>query len=292
MDGQSRDVWLGTAFMAGFALLSSTVGVFNRLIETDSWTMIFWRGFFGGLFAMGILIWRDRGRALATIAAIGRDGLVVVFCSALATVCFLNALRFTTLADVLVIHATTPFMTAGLAWLVIGEREDAVTLGASLAAVLGVAIMVGPALGNSRLLGDVLAFGMAAFLSIMTVFLRKRRAVDMMPATGLSAFACAAIVLPFAQPWAIGGWDGFLLVLFGAQFGIALLFLAQGSRRVSATRTALFSILDTPLGPLWMWLDFGELPSTACFIGGSIVMMAVLADIFLPRGRRMLTQPG
>ena len=81
-------------------------------------------------------------------------------------------------------------------------------------------------------------------------------------------------------------------VLFGAQFGIALLFLAQGSRRVSATRTALFSILDTPVGPLWMWLGFGELPSTACFIGGSIVMTAVLADIFLPRGRRMLTQPG
>ena len=49
----------------------------------------------------------------------------------------------------------------------------------------------------------------------------------------------------------------------------ALFFLAQGSRRVSATRTALFSILDTPLGPLWMWLGFGELPSTACFIGGS-----------------------
>jgi drug/metabolite transporter (DMT)-like permease len=292
MDCQSRDVWLGTAFMAGFAVLSSTVGVFNRLIETDSWTMIFWRGFFGGLFAMGILVWRDRGRPLATILAIGRDGLVVVFCSALATVCFLNALRFTTVADVLVIHATMPFMTAGLAWLVIGEREDTITLGASLAAMLGVAIMVGPALGDSRLLGDVLAFGMTAFLSVMTVFLRKRRSVDMMPATGLSAFACAAIALPFAQPLAIGGWDGFLLMLFGAQFGIALLFLAQGSRRVSATRTALFSILDTPVGPLWMWLGFGELPSTACFIGGSIVMMAVLADIFLPRGRRMLTQPG
>src|SRR4029077_13593058 len=127
MDGQSRDVWLGTAFMAGFALLSSTVGVFNRLIETDSWTMIFWRGFFGGMFAMGILAWRDRRRALVTILAIGRDGLVVVFCSALATVCFLNALRFTTVADVLVIHATMPFMTAGLHSPGLGGRDDTLT---------------------------------------------------------------------------------------------------------------------------------------------------------------------
>ena len=52
----------------------------------------------------------------------------------------------------------------------------------SLAAVLGVAIMVGPALADSRLLGDVLAFGMTAFLAVMMVFLRKRRSVDMMPA--------------------------------------------------------------------------------------------------------------
>ncbi|MFI4998557.1 MAG: DMT family transporter [Reyranellales bacterium] len=288
----TSQAWLGTAFMAGFALLSSTVGVFNRLIETDAWTMIFWRGLFGGLLGMAVLICRDRRKAWAAVGTIGWDGVVVVFCSALATVCFLNALRFTSVADVLVIHATMPFMTAGLAWLVIGEREDGITLGASVAAVLGVVIMVGPALADARLLGDLLAFGMAAFLSVMTVFLRKRRAVDMMPATGLSALACAAIVLPFAQPTAVDGWNFFLLVLFGAQFGLALLLLALGSRLVSATRTALFSILDTPLGPLWMWLVFGEASTTASLIGGAVVMAAVVADILLPRSKEAIHQPG
>jgi len=186
---------------------------------------------------------------------------------------------------VLVIHATMPFITAGLAWLVIGEREDGVTLGASLAAVAGVAIMVGPALADARLLGDLLAFGMAAFLSVMTVFLRKRRSVDMMPATGLSAVACAAIVLPFARPLTVDGHNFMLLALFGAQFGIALLLLALGSRLVSATRTALFSILDTPLGPLWMWLFFAVPSTTVSLVGGAIVMAAVVADITLPRSR-------
>src|SRR4029079_14613075 len=125
------------------------------VIETDAWTMIFWRGFFGGVCAMGILVWRDGRSSWATIRAHGHDGIVVVLCSALATVCFLNALRFTTVADVLIIHSTMPFMVAGLAWLVIGEKEDWVTIGASLFAVAGVAIMAGPALADVRLLGDL-----------------------------------------------------------------------------------------------------------------------------------------
>lgn len=282
-DAATRQVWLGTALMAGFALLSSTVGVFNRLIATDAWTMIFWRGLLGGLVVAAILVTRDGRKAWASLCAIGRDGLVVVFCSALATVCFLNALRFTGVADVLVIHATLPLMTAGLAWLLIGERQDSITLGASLAAVLGVAIMVGPALADGRLLGDLLAFGMTAFLSVMMVFLRKRRAVDMVPATGLSAIVCAAIVLPFARPLEVDGWNFLLLALFGLQFGLALLLLGLGSRMVSATRSALFGILDTPLGPLWMWLVFADMPTSASLLGGFIVMAAIIADILLPR---------
>ena len=64
------------------------------------------------------------------------------------------------------------------------------------------------------------------------------------------------------------------------------MLLAVGSRHVSATRSALFGVIDTPLGPLWMWLAFAEVPSVATVIGGTIVLAAVLADILLPRGRR------
>ena len=280
----ARQAWLGTLLITASSVVFSTAGLFTRLIDLDAWTMLFWRGLFGGLFIAGFVVWRDGRGAVGALRAIGRDGLLVALCSALATVCFLNALRLTSVADVLVIGATAPFLTAALARLFIGEREDLTTLAASLVAALGVVIMAGAALEEGRLLGDLLALGMTAFLSLMMVILRKRRSVDMVPATGFSAFLCAVIVLPFAHPGSAEGMNLVLLVLFGSvQFGLGLLLLTLGSRLVSATRTALISVLDSPLAPLWVWLAFGEVPATATLAGGSIVMAAVLADMLLPR---------
>lgn len=277
-------MWIGTTLLVASAVAYSSAGFYARLIQTDAWTMLFWRGLFGGIFLAGFVAWRERRGTMAAYLATGTDGLLVAACSALATICFLNALRLTSVADVLVIGATAPFLTAALARLLIGEREDRITLAASLVAVLGIVVMAGTALAEGRLLGGLLAFGMTAFLSLMMVILRKRRGVDMVPAMGLSAFLCALIVLPFAHPAAVDARDFGLLVLFGSvQFGLGLLLMARGSRLVSATRTALISVLDTPLAPLWVWLAFGETPSAATLLGGLIVMMAVLADMLLPR---------
>jgi len=106
---------VGAALLAASAVAYSTAGFYTRLIELDAWTMLFWRGVFGGLFLTGVLLWREQGKGVQAVRAIGRDGLLIALCSALATVCFLNALRLSTVADVLVIDATIPFVTAGIA---------------------------------------------------------------------------------------------------------------------------------------------------------------------------------
>jgi drug/metabolite transporter (DMT)-like permease len=275
-------LWLGTILLAASAVAYSTAGFFTRLITVDAWTLLFWRGIFAGLFIFGIVAWRERGKFVATTAAIGRDGLLIALCSALATVCFLNGMRLSTVADVMVIDAMIPFLTAGIAWLVIGEREDRATLIATLVAVGGVGIMAGPAIAGGRVAGDLLALAMALLMSFVLVLIRRNRGVDMLPAVALSAFACAAIVLPFAHPLSISGRNLGLLALFGiSQFGMGLLLLALGTPLVSATRGALIGVLQTPLGTLWVWLAFSERPATATLIGGTIVLFAVLADIGL-----------
>ena len=83
----------------------------------------------------------------------GARALLVALCSAVATVCFLNAMRLTAVADVMVIDAAIPFVTAALAWLILGERENAWTLGATVAAFIGMAVMAGPAIVHGRMLG-------------------------------------------------------------------------------------------------------------------------------------------
>jgi drug/metabolite transporter (DMT)-like permease len=197
-------------------------------------------------------------------------------------VCFLNGMRLSAVADVMVIDAMIPFFTAGIAWLVIGEREDKATLLATVVAVAGVGAMTGPAISGGRLAGDLLALGMALLMSTVLVLIRRNRGVNMLPAVGLSAFLCSAIVLPFAHPLSVSTGQLGLLALFGtSQFGLGLLLLALGTPLVSATRGALIGVLQTPLGTLWVWLAFGETPATATLIGGAIVLAAVVIDIAL-----------
>jgi drug/metabolite transporter (DMT)-like permease len=208
--------------------------------------------------------------------------LLIGLCSALATVCFLNGMRLSSIADVMVIDATIPFITAGMAWLVIGEREDRATIAATVAAVAGVAVMAGPAVAGGRLVGDLLAFGMALLMSLVLVLIRRNRDINMRPAVALSAFLCAAIVAPFAHPFAVDARTFGLLALFGvSQFGLGLLLLSIGTPMVSATRGALIGVLQTPLGTLWVWLAFAEMPATATLLGGAIVLAAVIVDIAL-----------
>ena len=286
----STTAWRGTLLLAASAVAYSSGGFYTRLIEVDAWTMLFWRGLFGGLFLAGMVAWREYGRVGQAVRAIGRDGVLIGFGSALATVCFLNALRLSTVADVLVIDATIPFVTAGIAWLVLREREDGVTLAATVAAAAGVAVMMAAAGAGGRLSGNLLAFGMVVLMSLVLVLIRRDPGVSMLPAVGLSAFLCALIVLPFAKPLSVSAEEMPLLALFGvSQFGLGLLLLALGTPLVSATRGALIGVLQTPLGTLWVWLAFGETPGWVTLAGGAIVVAAVVCDIAIRRPQEEIT---
>jgi drug/metabolite transporter (DMT)-like permease len=287
MTQETDQRWLGGLLIVVSAAAFSMAGFFTRLIALDAWTLLFWRGLFGGLFIAGYIVWHHRGATVAAIRAIGGAGLLAAACSTFATICFINALRRTSVADVMVINATAPFMTAAIAWLWTGERESRTTLLATTAALIGVAVTFDVAVPAGHLVGNALALVMTILISVMMVIIRQRRETPMLPAACLSAFALALIVLPLATPRAGLGPDLPYLALFGTvQFGLGLLLLTLGTRLISATQSALIGSLETPLAPLWVWLAFGEIPSVATCIGGAIVMAAVAADIVLNGGRR------
>jgi drug/metabolite transporter (DMT)-like permease len=276
--------WRGATLIVLSAFAFSAAGFFTRLIDVDVWTMLFWRGLFGGLFIAGYVVLRDGAGALETLRRIGRIGLLAALCSALATICFINALRETTVADVLVINATAPFITAGLAWVWTGVRERRSTFIASSVAFLGVVVTVTDAFDGGRLLGNALALLMTILISGMMVVIRRQRAVCMLPAASLSAFLCALLVWPWADLGSATGEDLGNLFLFGTlQFGLGLLLLTLGTRLISASRSALIGALETPLAPALVWLTFGEVPSLMTCLGGAIVLGAVVADLLVTR---------
>jgi drug/metabolite transporter (DMT)-like permease len=269
------------------AVAYSMAGFFTRLIHLDPWTMLFWRGLFAGLMILCVIAVRERGRTVAAIRAIGRPGLAAAFFSTTATILFLNAFRRTSVADVVVICAIAPLLTAGIGFLWLGVTEAWTTLAASVVALLGVSVMMSGAVVEGQLLGDLLALGTTICMAMMMLIMRRHRATPMLPAACLSALLCPLLVWPFADPLSVNGEDLFQLFLFGTtQFGLGLVFLTLGGRLVSATENALIGTLETPLAVVWVWLCFGEAPSVSSFAGGMIVLTAVAAHVW--RGSSMI----
>lgn len=161
--------WLGSLLIATSAAAFSTAGLFTGLIAADVWTILFWRGVFGGLFIGAYIAWRHRAATVGAFRSIGRPGLVAAACSTVATICFVHALRRTTVADVTIIYATAPLVAAAVTWLWTRERENRITLGASVLALLGVLVMFRGALTAGHLVGNLLALAMTVLIATMMV---------------------------------------------------------------------------------------------------------------------------
>jgi drug/metabolite transporter (DMT)-like permease len=283
---------LGLLMVIGAAVVFSTSGLFTRLIGADAWTTIFWRGAFSGLSVAAYLVRRHRAAgAVAALAAIGRPGCLVAACLTLGMVSFIAALRVTTVANVAIIYATAPLLTAVVAWLWSGERAPAGTLAASLVAVAGVVVMVGGAPGPGDLRGDLMAVVMTLALAVAMVVLRRHREVPMVPATCLSAGLTALVAWPAASPLSVTAADLAWLALFGAgQMSLGFVLLTAGSQLVRPVENALVGALDAPLAPLWVWIAFGEAPAPATLVGGAVVLAAVIGHV-LVENRGMLRSP-
>ncbi len=277
---------LGLLLCAGAAAAYSTAGYFTRLLPLDVWTILFWRGLFAGGFVALCFLWQEGRGAASAVRAIGWPGLLATACSGLATILFINAFRLTSVADVVIVFATAPFLTAGIARVWFGTRESGATLAASAAALVGVVVMMGGASRAGHLAGDLLALGMTLLMATMMVIIRQYRQTPMLPAASASALLCALLAWPLAMPLSVSSVQMLQLALFGVtQFGMGLLLLTLGTRLVSATESALVNTLEMPLAALWVWLAFKEVPSWSTLIGGGLVIAAVVGHVVLGEAR-------
>ena len=277
---------LGVALVAGAAVTWSTAGFFTHLIHVELFPMLVWRNLFGGIFMLGFVIYMHRGDTVHAFRTLGRVGWSVAVLNGFSMLFYLAALRNTSVANVVVIYATAPFVAAALAFIVYRDRATRRTLATGVVALVGVGITVAGTQGPTGLYGDLLAVAMTFSVAIFTIVARRYRDRSMIAAAAASAWVGIVIALPFTTPSSlrVTPLQLFELALFGVtSFGLGLILYTMGARHLHAARSALISALDTPLAPLWVWLAFGLRPALASVIGGAIVLTAVIANIVSER---------
>jgi drug/metabolite transporter (DMT)-like permease len=275
--GQSGGRAYGIALVTLASILWSTAGLFVRLLDLDVWTIQFWRALFSGLSIL-VLIAADKGwRLPQAMQAIGRPGLAAIPISALSMIGNVAALKLTTVANVLVVYATVPFVAAAVAFLWMGEKPARRTLIASAVALVGIAVMAGAATRPGDIAGCVLSFLMTSAFAVLLVLARRYPSLAMAPVNALGAFLCAAICWPLVPSGTPSASELAILALFGTTTtGLAYLLFLTGARHIPASEAGLIALLDVILGPLWVWLAFGEEPGGPAIIGGRLVLAALL----------------
>jgi drug/metabolite transporter (DMT)-like permease len=268
---------LGVGLLVASAVTYSTAGLFTKGVDAGAWAVIFWRGLFAATFTA---VWTMNRRALRrNFLGMGCSGWAVAVVGASGTAAFIPAFKLTTIANVSLIYAVSPLMAALLAWIAIGEKVSARTLAGCVCALLGVAIIVSGSLGRISLNGDVLALWMTTAMAAIMVIYRK---YPHTPGAG-PAVLQSVLLLPFAMmlgsPFAVQRAEMLTLAAFGLLFAIASVTLAEGAKRIPSGQTALLSALETPLAPIFAFMLLAEIPNTATFLGGSVVLFAVLFSI-------------
>lgn len=272
-------------------LLWSTMGLVIRLIEAGTWQILFWRslGLVPVLFV--VIALRSRGAPLARVRAAGLTGLVGGVALVVAFAGAIYAIQATTVANAVFLFAASPLLTALLSRVVLGEAVRAATWGAIALAGVGMYLMVREGLALGAGLGNLAALLSAAGFAVFSLTLRRGRGGDMLPAVMigglLSILAAAAVLAASGEPILVPWRDIGLSMAMGAVIlGGGMAAYTTGSRAVPAAELTLLTMLEVLMAPVWVFLVLGETASAGTFLGGAVLLAAILMNAFSGFGGR------
>lgn len=268
----------------GILIISPDGLLFRMAGDVGLWNAAFLRTLAMGVGLGVFLLLRHRQRLPAVIVSLGWPGLACAIIVAASNIVFVGAFSHTTIANTLLMLAVMPLFSAVIARVFIAERIGLSTWMAIFVAITGVALIIGGGyaggLGGGTLAGDGMALAASVLIAANLVVLRRHPHVDGVSVLCVAGLISAAIAWPFAEPGVVPIRSVVILVFLGGVIiPVALALMFRGTRYLPAAEVALFSLIETVLGPLWAWLGVGEAPSGWAIGGGAVVVGAIVGNV-------------
>ncbi|WP_168709183.1 DMT family transporter [Halomonas borealis] len=268
--------------MAGVLFLSPDA-LLVKATTVDVATFMFWRGLLLGIVLLGIA-WLRYGRSLpAAVKACGPAAWWCPLAFAGSAWAFVIGNRLTTAGNVLVMMNLAPLIAALIGWWLFGERLRRQTWVVIAVSVAGACLMASGELGSGNPLGLVVALGVPLCIAINTTVAgaqksQSRRGVD---TTVILPLGCLAMLLPAALLGGIqlpSAADMQYLLAMGGLLAAAYFGIQTGPRYLPGAEVSLVMLLETLVGTLLVWAWVGEMPTQAAFIGGGMIVAAMLVS--------------
>ena len=264
----------------GFCL--SWGGFIIRSFENASvWQILFLRSFFFLIALTAFLLATYKRDTFNIIKKSGLPGLLGGFVLSFSFVAFVVAMSNTTVANVVFIISTQTMFLAIFGYLYLKEKVSVIGSVSIFLAMSGIVIMVGDSISSGSLFGNIVALAIPINFAILVMIIRKNTKVDMVPAIFYSGIFSLIYGFFLAESFEFTNhdlWMGFLLGV--PQLALSFICITIGSRTVESATVGLLMLMETLCAPLWVWLFLNEIPPISVFLGGAVIILAIVLKSF------------
>ena len=268
------------AFVA--VMLITPDSLFIRLSNVDTWGLVFYRGiipFFSVLTGMLIIYKSNFFKMLFTS---GHHGLIYIITFSITNITFVVSIQNTNVANTLVMIAMAPMLSAILGAIFLKEMPDSKTWIAIGVTFIAAVYIFYDSLQLGSIYGDILGLVTALGLAVGAVTIRSAKKKNLVPAAVVGKLFVAIFAMFFIETYALNDLDLFIVPLMSIMcVAIPFVLVTIAPRFIPAEEVNLFFLLETIVGPIWVWMVIKEQPSLETIQGGIVIILTIAIHSFL-----------
>ena len=256
--------------------------LFIRLSNIDTWGLVFYRGIipFATVFLGMLFIYKLNFFKIFINSGI--HGLIYVITFSITNITFVVSIQNTNVANTLVMIATAPMLSAVLSAIFLKEPTDKKTLISIIITFISVIYIFSDSFKLGNVYGDVLGFVTAIGLAIGAVTIRSAKSKNLVPAAVVGKLFVGAFALFFIESFVLENRDLIIVPLMCILcVAVPFVLVTIAPRFIPAAEVNLFFLLETIIGPIWVWLIIREQPTTETLIGGIVIIITIAIHSFL-----------
>ena len=271
------------SFLAFVAVMFITPdSLFIRLSNVDTWGLVFYRGmipFFTVLIGMLIVY---KSNFFKMLFNSGYHGLIFITTFSITNITFVVSIQNTNVANTLVMIAMAPMLSAILGAIFLKEIPDRKTWIAIAVTFLAAVYIFYDSLQLGNVYGDILGFITGLGLAINAVTIRSAKKKNLLPAAVVGKLCVAIFAMFFIETYTLVDRDLFIVPLMSIMcVAIPFVLVTIAPRFIPAEEVNLFFLLETIIGPFWVWMVIKEQPSIETIQGGLVIILTIAIHSFL-----------
>jgi DME family drug/metabolite transporter len=262
---------MGAFFLSWGGLL---VREFNG---NDIWQILFWRAFFFTITLIIFIYYTYKKEAVSVIKRSGFPGIIGGFAMSLGFTAYIISMTETSVANVLFIISTQTIWLAIFGYFFLKEKISLKTFLSIILAMIGIAVMIGGSLNKGSLFGNLIALFIPINFAFLILLIRKFSKLDLVPALFYGGVIILIVAFFMSETILISKHNLLVSFLLGSfQHACGFICVVIGARSTPAVVVGLLMLTETLLGPFWVFLFLNEIPPMSVFVGGSIIVIAVI----------------